>query len=178
MDKDLLNKLLPYCGYEFKATEGYEIYDVCLSSSGKKHKSIKHLIHSGREGWTWKPILFSPDCLTKEIETEHGKEIPMIEMAKIAYESFKLSSTSIKEISLNDRGDVRLMNNNSVIYIFRCHIFYPWFIFEVETRHIPFNPLPILDYLYSRHIAFNLRPEEYVSVESLKNNPYAKNNVR
>lgn len=27
-------------------------------------------------------------------------------------------------------------------------------------------------YLYSRHIAFNLNPDDYVSVESLEKNPY------
>lgn len=173
MDKDLLNKLLPYFGHGLKAIYEEDVKDVFVFSSGTNSINAERLMECH-----YKPILFPYYCLIKEIETEHGKEIPMIEMAKIAYESFKLSSTSIKEISLNDRGDVRLMNNNSVIYIFRCHIFYPWFIFEVETRHIPFNPLPILDYLYSRHIAFNLRPEEYVSVESLKKNPYAKDNVQ
>lgn len=123
MDKELLNKILPYCGYGLKAIYEDDIVDVCISSSGTNRINTERLLTKSSDGtYHYKPVLFPPDCLSREIETEYGKEIPLIEMAKIAFPKIN-----------------------------------QWGVFQ---------------YLYSRHIAFNLNPDDYVSVESLEKNPY------
>lgn len=129
MNKELLNKILPYCGYELKyqgmgthdcdfcdnATPstitfaGMDIQDKICTFNGQRtvmdvnkdeyyyfnQEAVCHDIES--EVF---PILFSPDCLTREIKTEYGKEIPLIEMAKINDKTL----SNIIEIETNEDG--------------------------------------------------------------------------
>lgn len=192
MNKELLNKILPYLGYGLKISI-YDKYDKLALNDIATIVGIE--IEEGRfmlkrdincptsfsiNMEKNNPVLFSPDCLTKEIETEHGKEIPLIEMAKIAYNSLYIYAinTIVKDIILVHNEYVSIIDSRGIPYVFRPCLTIPWVTLEINMVTIPFNPIPVLDYLYSRHIAFNLMPEEYVSVESLKNNPYAKDNVQ
>lgn len=163
MNKELLNKILPYCGYGLKSICEEDIKDVFVSSSGTNSINAERLMECH-----YKPILFSPDCLTKEIETEYGKEIPLIEIAKIAY-PFEWYKWEIKEYRA-EYGSISVsIDINGDIMVDR--------IISSDGFRIPdktYNQWQLFQYLYSRHIAFNLEPEEYISVESLKNNPYAE----
>lgn len=96
--------------------------------------------------------------MTREIETEHGKEIPLIEMAKIAF-------PDIKKWWL----DGYYAQSDNIYFLFNGS-----FSISVTVGYESKNQWNIFQYLYSRHIAFNLDPEDYVSVESLEKNPYAK----
>lgn len=177
MDKELLNKILPYCGHGLKAIYEDDIVDVCISSSGTRRISTEHLLTKSRDGiYHYKPVLFPPVCLTEEIETEHGKEVPWIELSKIVYETIRTRYSKIKDIKLMTEITTtytEITSNHDVTYIFQYDCIYAWFCLTCGRLNITFNPVPVLNYLYSRHIAFNLEPDEYVSVESLEKNPYA-----
>lgn len=181
MNLEKLNKILPYCGYGVKVMFHEKACDVlaidtikgkfCLSFEGNKIVS-----DGGHDEMC--PILFPPDCLTKEIETEHGKEIPLIEIAKIVCYSYtnkhwEIQSRSYQiengtectetyarnediEVGINASGDVMISR-------------------ETDKEFLPvivMHQYEYFQYLYSRHIAFNLDPGEYVNVESLEVNPY------
>lgn len=177
MNKELLNKILPYC-INLKAIYEEDISDVCVSSSETKRINAERLVEKSSDGtYHYKPILFPPNHLARKIETEHGKETPLIEMAKIAYKTIKARSSEIKNIKLICEKTIayaELTNNYNVTYIFEYDINSGWFILMTNGLDITFNPISVLNYLYSRHIAFNLDPDKYVSVESLEKNPYAE----
>lgn len=169
MNKELLNKILPYCGYGLKAIYEDDMVNVCISSSGTNRINTEHLLTKSSDGtYHYKPVLFPPDCLVREIETEYGKEIPLIEMAKIVLPG-KLHKWEIKDcrakygvisVYLDIDWDIvvdRIISSDGY-----------------KTPERPQNQWEVFQYLYSRHIAFNLDPDDYVSIESLKNNPYAE----
>lgn len=140
MNKELLNKILPYCGYNLKAIYEDDIVDVCISSSGTRRISTEHLLTKSRDDtYHYKPILFPPNCLTEEIETEYGKEDPLKEIGRIMHQRVRSRETLLSMICADDLTEAH----------------------------------KVFKYLYSRHIAFNLKPDEYVSVESLEKNTYA-----
>lgn len=179
MNLKKLNKILPYCGYGVKANyEGY-IVDVAPSHCGTDLINAEMLCTPNRDGsFCYLPILFPPDCLTKEIETEHGKEIPLIEIAKIVcygytnkhweiqYRSYQIENgtectetyarNEDIEVGINASGDVMISRETDKEFL-PVIVMYQYEYFQ---------------YLYSRHIAFNLEPGEYVNVESLEINPY------
>ena len=169
MNKELLNKILPYCGHRLKAIYEDDIVNVCISSSGTNSINTERLLTKSSDGTHhYKPVLFPMTCINQWIETEHGKEIPLIEMAKIAFPG-KLRKWEIKDyraknvvisVYLNIDGDIaadRIISSDGY-----------------KTPERPQNQWEVFQYLYSRHIAFNLNPDDYVSIESLKNNPYAE----
>lgn len=178
MNKELINKILPYCGHGLKAkymdrdlqnmsTE--YIVDVGVSTSGTNTICTERLCEISHDGtYHYKPILFPPDCLNREIETEYGKEIPLIEIAKIAY-PFEWYKWGIKEYRAVYKVTSASVDTNGDIIVDRL-ISSDGFRVPVKT----YNQWQLFQHLYSRHIAFNLDPEEYISVESLKKNPYAK----
>lgn len=96
----------------------------------------------------YKPILFPPDCLAKEIETEYGKEVPIDEISELV--GIELTPT------VSGAGILVIYGNIEEGPI-------------VEKLPLTYE---VLQYFYSRHIAFNLEPDDYISVESLKKNPY------
>lgn len=161
MNLEKLNKILPYCGYGVKVMFHEKACDVlaidtikgkfCLSFEGNKIVS-----DGGHDEMC--PILFPPDCLTKEIETEHGKEIPLIELAKIA--------TNLKNGWIIN-GD--MAKNNRLLFWYEPNKFC---LLRNGIWKEMENQWHMFQYLYSRHIAFNLDPGEYVNVESLEVNPY------
>lgn len=159
MDKKLLNKILPYCGYGLKAIYEDDIVDVCISSSGTNRINTERLLTKSSDGtYHYKPVLFPPDCLSREIETEYGKEIPLIEMAKIAFP--KIKEWWIDTIYAQSKNVYFYFNGHDSFNSGGCHAL------EIQ------NQWGVFQYLYSRHIAFNLNPDDYVSVESLEKNPY------
>ena len=178
MNKELINKILPYCGHGLKAkymdrdlqnmsTE--YIVDVGVSTPGTNMICAERLCEISRDRtYHYKPILFPLDCLNREIETEYGKEIPLIEIAKIAY-PFEWYRWGIKEYRAVDGVISVSMGTNGDIIVERT-ISSDGFRRNDKT----YNQWQLFQYLYPRHIAFNLEPEEYVSIESLKKNPYAK----
>lgn len=159
MNLKKLNKILPYCGYGVKANyEGY-IVDVSPSHCGTDLINAEMLCTPNRDGsFCYLPILFPPNCLTKEIETEHGKEIPLIELAKIA--------TNLKNGWVIN-GD--MAKNNRLLFWYEPNKFC---LLRNGIWKEMENQWHLFQYLYSRHIAFNLDPGEYVNVESLEINPY------
>lgn len=159
MNLEKLNKILPYCGYGVKANnEGY-IVDVAPSHCGTDLINAEMLCTPNRDGsFCYLPMLFPPDCLTKEIETEHGKEIPLIELAKIA--------TNLKNGWVIN-GD--MAKNNRLLFWYEPNKFC---LLRNGIWKEMENQWHLFQYLYSRHIAFNLDPGEYVNVESLEVNPY------
>lgn len=175
METELLNKILPYCGHGLKADYEGGIVDVTTGTYGTDKIGVEMLVASEWNViYQYKPILFHPGCLTREIETEYGKEIPMIEMAKIAYNSIKLRSSEICNIEIDNTGIVLIITNHTSL-TFSKHIPSNWFVLDyITSGKASFNPIPVLQYLYSRHIAFNLLSGEYVNVQSLEENPYSK----
>lgn len=171
MNKELLNKIMPYCGHRLKVAI-YDEYDKMALNDvativGVKIEDgyfmVKRFIDISmsfninmKEN---RPILFHPDCLSREIETEYGKEIPLIEMAKIAFP--KIKEWWIDTIYAQSKNVYFYFNGHDSFNSGSCHAL------EIQ------NQWGVFQYLYSRHIAFNLNPDDYVSVESLEKNPYA-----
>lgn len=187
MDKELLNKILPYCGYGLKVSIydeydkmalndiaviiGVRIKDDCFMVKRDINYPMSFDINMKEN----KPILFPPDCLNWEIETEYGKEVPWIELSKIVYETIRTRYSEIKDIKLMTEITTtytEITSNHDVTYVFQYDCIYAWFRLTCGRLNITFNPVPVLNYLYSRHIAFNLESSEYVSIESLEKNPY------
>ena len=159
MNKELLNKILPYCGHSLKAIYEDDIVDVCISSSGTNRINTERLLTKSSDGtYHYKPVLFPMTCINREIETKHGKEIPLIEMAKIAFP--KIKEWWIDTIYAQSKNVYFYFNGHDSFNLGSCHAL------EIQ------NQWGVFQYLYSRHIAFNLNPDDYVSVESLKRNPY------
>lgn len=152
MNKELLNKILPYCGHGLKVAYENSIVNAEISK-------FVQMCEPSEDGEYFKPVLFSPDCLTRKIETEHGQEIPLIKMAKIAFPKIK-----------NWRIETCRAESDYVNFLFDGSDFVAGFYKAFTVK----NQWKLFQHLYSRHIAFNLEPEEYVSVESLEKNPYAK----
>lgn len=165
MNKELLNKILPYCGHGVFAYQKEQESTI---------DEIVGFFENGFDFKHWSPfdmgkmenyklVLFSPNCLTREIETEYGKEVPLIELAKLCNNcgytpsGFKCDGKDEKwyyvKCYSNPKG-----NNGYLFYQFPVNV----------------NKISIKEaqYLYSRHIAFNLFPDEYVDVQDLKENPY------
>lgn len=169
MNKKLLNKILPYCGHGLKVAYEDSIVKAEISK-------FVQMCEPSEDGEYFKPILFPPDCLNREIETEYGKEVPLIELAKIAYNYSYMNGWVI-------RSGFGAENQSDCLYPISKPMFgydgYKRFIKcfyhkDHGKEYIPMdNQWEIFQYLYSRHIAFNLEPDEYVSVESLEKNPYA-----
>lgn len=191
MDKELLNKILPYCGYGLKVSI-YDEYDKMALNDiaviiGVRIKDDYFMVKRDinypmsfninmREN---KPVLFPLDYLNREIETEYGKEVPLIELAKIAYNYSYMNGWVI-------RSGFGAENQSDCLYPISKPMFgydgYKRFIKcfyhkDHGKEYIPMdNQWELFQYLYSRHISFNLGPDEYVSVESLEKNPYANHN--
>lgn len=168
MKNELLNKILPYCGYGLKAYN-YSVFDVVPSHYGTTKINIEMLCGISSEGKTpYKQILFSSNCLIKEIETEHEREIPLVELWKICYGKEQLLDDPSFETG---EYDSRISCNGLVLVFNYYHGFY-----TIQHGEVYFaeNQWELFQYLYSRHIAFNLSSNEYVSVESLEQNPYKK----
>lgn len=158
MDKEKLNKLIPYIGYNAFAKNKSNNIVGKLIGFCENDLYFQNWVHIDDNFDNYKLILFSPDCLTKEIETEYGKEIPLIEMAKVAFPDIK--SWWI---------DTCYAQSDKLYFFFNGSSF-------VSGSYKAFtikNQWQLFQYLYSRHIAFNLEPDEYVNVESLEKNPYA-----
>lgn len=169
MNNELLNKILPYCGYGLKAINEDYIVDVVPSHCGTDLINAEMLCTPDRAGiFHYKPILFPFDCITKEIETKHGKEIPLSELWKICYAKEQLlDDPSFK----TGKYDSRISCNGLALVFNYRHGFY-----TIQHSEVYFaeNQWKLFQYLYSRHIAFNLLPDEYVNVDSLDVNPYLK----
>lgn len=177
MDKELLNKILPYCGYGLKAIYEDDIVNVCISSSGTNRINTERLLTKSSDGtYHYKPVLFPPDCLRREIETEYGKEVPLIELAKIAYNYSSSDGWVISSgFGAEDQSDCLYPMSKLMFGYDSYKRFIKYFYHKDQGKeYIPMdNQWELFQYLYSRHIAFNLNPDDYVSVESLEKNPYA-----
>lgn len=189
MDKELLNKILPYCGHGLKVSI-YDEYDKMALNDvativGVKIEDgyfmVKRFIDISmsfninmKEN---RPILFPPDCLNREIETEYGKEVPLIELAKIACNYSRSDGWVISSgFSAENQSDCLYPMSKLMFGYDGYKRFIKCFYHKDQGKeYIPMdNQWELFQYLYSRHIDFNLDPDDYVSVESLKNNPYAE----
>ena len=163
MNKYLLYKILPYTGYGLKASNEDYIVDVLPSHFGTDRINVEMLCTLNRDNdVTYKPILFPTDCITREIETEYGKETPLIEMAKIAF-------PDIKEWWI----DGNYAQSERLYFYFDGDSFNAGSDGPREVH----NQWEIFQYLYSRHIAFILSPKEYVNLENLNVNPYKNKQI-
>lgn len=159
MDKEKLNKLIPYIGYNAFAKNTINNTVGKLIGFCENDLYFQNWVHIDDNFGNYKLILFSPDCLTREIETEYGKEIPLIEMAKISFPDIK--SWWI---------DACYAQSDNIYFLFDGSSFVSGSYKSLTVK----NQWKIFQYLYSRHIAFNLDPDEYISIESLENNLYIK----
>lgn len=163
MNKELLSKIIPYIGhgtYAYDEEQETKI-DLIVGFFGNTLDCHECSPCDSRID-KYKLVLFPPDCLTREIETEYGKEIPLIEIAKMAF-------PDIKEWWIDG---VYAQSDNIYFYFNGNDSFNGGFDHALEIQ----NQWELFQYMYSRHIAFNLEPRHYISVESLENNPYADHN--
>lgn len=123
-----------------------------------------------------KPILFPLKSIIEEIETEFGKEIPIIEMAKIANCFFLDNSVEKLTFLEKDTAILRMYIKKDLTLDFEVDlddIFgFDAYCYEQDKNILISKPHEIINYLYSRHIAFNINEKEYLNVLEIPNNPY------
>lgn len=177
---DKLNKILPYCGYGLKyqgmgsndldgnptiiSFTGMELQDETWFFRGEEDHEDGEIVYHEVEGEVFQ-ILFSPDCLTRESETEYGKEIPLVELWKICFDKDQLLDDYYFKTG---EYDSRILCNGLVLVFNYCHGFYT---IQHGAVYFAENQWQLFQYLHSRHIAFNLSPDEHVPVTD-EFNPY------
>lgn len=155
---NILSKLLPYCGYQLKASYEGNIVDVLPSAYGIDKINVETLCTPNSQGvFNYKPILFSSSCLTSEIETEFGKEIPLLELANLSCgdKNWIIGKDNVAE---GDGGRWFGFHKDS-------------FFMESLPKGDVLKQWQLFQYLYSRHIAFNLDADQYLPVTD-EYNPY------
>lgn len=154
MDK----KIAPYLAY------GITVYDCNNDIYQEANLSTLRVNYDGTcsrlSSPDIKPMLYSPSCIGDLIGTPYGKEIPILELFRI-YFGLKADR---EDICSNHRG-VEVTKEGHTLAFNYTHGFLVW---ENDIPSPVKHQFELYEYLYSRHIAFNLDPNTYIPLETVR----------
>jgi hypothetical protein len=154
MDK----KIAPYLAY------GIVVYDRSNDDYEEVNSSTLRVGYDGicsrLSSPDIKPLLYLPSCMGDLIETPYGKEIPILELFKM---QFGLQAG--RENIYSSEICVEVTKGDDTLAFNYTHGFCAWnYCTCIPVKH----QFELYEYLYSRHIAFNLDPNTYIPLETVR----------